>query len=114
MNFRIQKFNNDGRFLMKIGSNGDGTGDMGRPKGVAVDSQGHIYVVDAIFDTVQIFNQDGEFLLNFGTTGSGPGEFWLPSGIFVDSNSRIYVADSYNKRVQIFDYIGVKDEVLRR
>ena len=114
MNFRVQKFNNDGRFLMALGSNGDGTGDMGRPKGVAVDSFGYIYVVDAIFDTVQIFDQDGLFLLNFGTTGSGPGEFWLPSAIFVDSKSRIYVADSYNERVQIFEYLGAKDEVLRR
>lgn len=114
MNFRVQKFNNDGRFLMQIGSHGDGTGDMGRPKGVAVDSFGYIYVVDAIFDTVQIFDQDGDFLLNFGATGSGPGEFWLPSGIYVDGTSRIYVSDSYNKRVQIFEYLGAKDDVLKR
>jgi DNA-binding beta-propeller fold protein YncE len=99
---------------MQIGSHGDGTGDMGRPKGVAVDLFGYIYVVDAIFDTVQIFDQNGEFLLNFGATGSGPGEFWLPSGIFVDSDSRIYVADSYNERVQIFEYLGAKDDVLKR
>ena len=114
MNFRVQKFNNDGRFLLFISSHGDGTGDMGRPKGVAVDSLGYIYVVDAIFDTVQIFNQNGEFLLNFGLRGSGPGEFWLPAGIFIDANSRIYVADSYNGRVQIFDYLGAKDDVLKR
>jgi DNA-binding beta-propeller fold protein YncE len=114
MNFRVQKFNNDGRFLMTIGSHGDGTGDMGRPKGVAVDPFGYIYVVDAIFDTVQIFDQEGDFLLNFGSTGSGPGEFWLPSGIYVDAKARIYVSDSYNKRVQIFEYLGAKDDVLKR
>jgi sugar lactone lactonase YvrE len=76
------------------------------PKGVAVDSRGHIYVVDALFDAVQIFDRRGQLLLAFGGRGTGPGEFWLPNGLFIDSQDRIYVADSYNQRIQIFEYVG--------
>lgn len=48
-------------------------GDFARPKGVAVDSEGHIYVVDAAFGNVQIFNSEGLLLLFFGQMGTGPG-----------------------------------------
>mgnify|MGYP001615635158 CR=1 FL=1 len=77
-----------------------------------MDSEGHIYVVDALFDAVQIFDREGRFLLSFGSSGQGKGKFWLPSGIFVDNSDRIYVSDSFNKRVQIFKYLkedGSKD-----
>jgi len=42
---------------------------------MAADSNGHIYVVDAIFDNFQIFSNDGKLLLNVGETGKGPGGF---------------------------------------
>ena len=80
----------------------------------AVDPDGRIYVVDAIFDTVQIFDRNGEFLLNFGSSGTRDGMFWLPTGIYVDDNYRIYVSDSYNKRLQVFEYLGDKVDVLKR
>ncbi len=79
---------------------------MAAPKGVAVDGEGHVYVVDALFDAVQIFDEDGRFLLGFGQRGVGRGEFWLPNGLFIDLDGRIYVADSYNRRVQVFEYLA--------
>jgi DNA-binding beta-propeller fold protein YncE len=104
MNFRIQVFDADGRFLRVIGSSGDSTGHFQRSKGIALDSDGNLYVADALADTVQIFDRDGRFLLNFGAAGKADGEFWIPAGIAVDEQDRIYVADSYNARVQIFQY----------
>lgn len=76
------------------------------PKGLALDSDGHIYVVDALFDAVQIFDRQGQYLLTFGERGLDPGQFWLPGGIFIDPQDRIYVADSYNQRIQIFEYLA--------
>ncbi len=105
MNFRIQIFEPDGRFIRAFGEAGDSSGYFARPRGVATDSDGNIYVVDALFDTVQIFNEKGDLLLYFGKRGEGAGEFWLPAGIFIDDRDRIFVTDSYNKRVQIFEYV---------
>ncbi len=105
LNFRIQIFTPDGKFLNAFGKPGDGPGYFARPRGVAVDSDGNIYVVDALFDNVQVFNKNGELLMDFGGPGHGYGEFWLPSGIFIDSSDRIYVSDSYNQRVQVFQYM---------
>ena len=105
MNFRIQVFDLDGMFRSNFGKLGDGTGDFSKPKGIAVDSEGHIYVVDAEFDVVQIFDKQGKLLLIFGGSGTQEGQFFLPAGIFIDEKDKIYVCDSYNSRVQIFQYI---------
>ena len=72
------------------------------PKGIAVDSYGNIYVVDALFHGVQIFDYMGNYLYQFGNQGREARNFWMPSGIYIDENDKIYVADSYNSRIQIF------------
>jgi DNA-binding beta-propeller fold protein YncE len=72
------------------------------PKGVAVDDDGVVYVVDGLFDNVQLFDRAGAFLLTLGARGTGFGEFWLPSGAFIDGEDRLYVCDTYNRRVQVF------------
>jgi sugar lactone lactonase YvrE len=73
-----------------------------------VDSEGDLYVVDGIFDTVQVFNPKGELLYYFGKTGFGPAEFQLPAGLFIDHRDRVYVVDSFNRRVQRFQYTAAK------
>ncbi len=110
LNFRIQVFSPEGRFLRSFGSAGDGPGYFSRPRGVAADSDGNIYVVDGLFDNVQVFDREGRLLMAFGGPGHGYGEFWLPTGIFIDKKDMIYVSDSYNKRVQVFQYL--KEKVL--
>jgi len=102
MNFRIQSFEATGKFLWTFGQNGNGSGDLAAPKGVASDSDENIYVADALFDAVQIFNRQGRLLLAFGESGAQPGQFAMPRGLFISSEHKIYVADAYNKRVQIF------------
>ncbi|HPC59398.1 MAG TPA: 6-bladed beta-propeller [Verrucomicrobiota bacterium] len=106
MNSRVQILDAAGRFVGQIGRLGDSPGQFSRPKGVAADSFGHVYVIDALFDNVQIFDPAGRLLLAFGAPGSGAGEFWLPNGIAISRNNEIFVADSYNRRLQIFKYIG--------
>ena len=85
---------------------GRGSGNLSRPKGVAVDRDGHIYVVDSMFHALQIFDQEGQLLLPIGQQGNAPGEFWLPVGVFLNDNDEIYIADSYNRRVLVFRYLG--------
>ena len=105
LNFRIQVFSAEGKFLKKFGRAGDNPGYFARPRGVAVDSDGNIYVVDGLFDNIQIFDKDFRLLMAFGGPGNGYGQFWLPAGIYIDSNDTIYISDNYNKRVQIFQYL---------
>ncbi len=106
MNGRVQVFDDQGTFKKQIGSIGGGFGQFSRPKGLAVDSAGRIYVVDAMFDNLQIFNPEGQLLLPIGGGGTGPGQFWLPNGIVINSRNEIFVADSYNRRLQVFKYVG--------
>jgi sugar lactone lactonase YvrE len=80
---------------------------MFRPKGIALDSEGHLYVVDGLWGKVQVFDQEGHLLYYFGNQGTDKGEFQLPSGLFIDRDDRIFVVDSYNRRVQVYRYFGL-------
>jgi DNA-binding beta-propeller fold protein YncE len=108
MNFRVQTFDRKGGFLGKIGKLGDSSGAMFRPKGIAVDSENHIYLVEGMWGSVQVFDREGQLLYLFGGRGAGLGQFQLPAGLFIDHNDRVYVADSYNHRVQVFQYHALK------
>jgi DNA-binding beta-propeller fold protein YncE len=107
LNFRVQVLDKSGNFQYAIGKLGPGRGDMFRPKGVGVDSEGHIYVVEGINNTVQVFNREGHLLYYFGQRGSGFGDFQLPTGLFIDGADKVYVVDSYNHRVEVFQYFAL-------
>lgn len=104
-NFRVQLLTRDGAAVRTIGQKGNGAGDFALPKGVAVDSVGNIYVVDAQFENIQVFDQTGQLLMAFGEEGTAGGEFWLPAGIAIDKQDRIWVADTGNRRLQLFSCI---------
>jgi sugar lactone lactonase YvrE len=108
MNFRIQFFDRHGTFQGAIGAPGNTEAGIYRPKAIAIDSEGHIYLVEGEWGLVQVFNRQGQLLYNFGN-GTGFGSFRLPSGLFIDRDDRVYLVDSYNRRVQIFQYSGVRD-----
>jgi DNA-binding beta-propeller fold protein YncE len=103
--FRVQLLDLDGRHIRTIGRKGDAAGDFSLPKGVALNSEGHVYVVDAQFENIQIFDDQGRLLMAFGEEGAGPGQFWLPAGLAIDEQDRIWVADSGNQRIQVFAYM---------
>ena len=67
--------------IRQFGAQGDMPGYFAHPRGLAVDSQDHLYVVDAQFEAVQVFGPDGALLLAFGEEGRNRGQFWLPAGI---------------------------------
>lgn len=85
------------------GVNGTADGDLGAPMGVAVDSSGHVYVVEYSNNRIQEFSSSGEFITKWGTSGTGDGEFSGPMGIAIDdTNGFIYIADTGNNRIQKF------------
>jgi len=105
LNYRVQMldpfFRNGGSF----GSQGNAIGRFSSPKSVAVDSDGDIYVTDALLDDFQIFSRAGELLLAVGRKGEKDGEFLSPGGIAIDKSDQIYIVDTLNKRLQIFQYM---------
>jgi DNA-binding beta-propeller fold protein YncE len=105
MNFRVEVFSPEGKFLETWGTQGNRFGEFLKPKGVALDSFQNIYIVDSDFDNLQIFDQQKRLLLYLGGMGRAPGTFWLPAGIHIDRNNRIYVADQNNRRIQIFQLL---------
>ncbi len=110
LNSRIQVFSPDGEFQRTFGQRGLYVGNLPRPKGVAVDSDGNIYVVESYYDYLLVFDRDGRFLLPIGGSGNEVGQFYLPAGVWTDANDRIYIADMFNGRVVIFEYLGDGDE----
>jgi len=63
---------------------GDGLGQFARLKGIALDRDDRLYVVDAMSQVVQIFNQEGKVLTWFGEPGSEVKEQNLPAKVLVD------------------------------
>lgn len=88
------------------GQLGTGSGEFDEPTGVAVDSNGNVFVVDRNNDRVQKFDASGSPLGNWGSTGAANGEFDSPRDVAVDSNDDVYVTDGNNDRVQKFTNSG--------
>lgn len=107
LNSRVQVFSTTGELLnRRFGQRGLYLGNLVRPKGVAVDGEGNVYVVESYHDSLLVFSARGEFLLPIGGTGTSTGRFYLPSGVWVDAKNRVYVADMFNGRVVLFQFLG--------
>ena len=103
-NFRVQVFDAEGKFVRKFGDVGRRTGQFSRPKGIAVDRWGNVYVVDTAFGNVQIFSPEGALLMFLGNRGSvdEPAKYMLPSGVDTDEDGRVYIVDQFFRKVDIF------------
>jgi len=107
-NLRVQKFNSSGTFLAKIATEAP----VG-PVGVAVDTQGNIYVTNHRTHDhyVQKFDSAGHLSVAWGSNGSGDGQFLGagnngPDQIALGPHGNVYVTDPLNSRIQKFDPNG--------
>lgn len=89
-----------------IGKRGTQVGDLVRPKGVAVDSENNLYVIESYHDHMLIFDEQARFLLPIGGAGMAAGKFYLPSGVWIDRGNRVFVADTFNGRIAVFQFLG--------
>ncbi len=76
-----------------------------KPRGIAIDSEDNIYVVDTGNAQIKKFDSTGKFLLLWGSLGTEYGQFKKPTGIFANQRY-IYVLDTGNARIQKFDNGG--------
>ncbi len=108
-NHRIQKFTEDGQPVLMWGKYGQPVADdpdsksfFWGPRGVAVDSQGRVFVADTGNKRIVVFDEAGKYLTEFGTAGLDAGQFDEPVGVAVADDGTVYVTDTWNQRIQSF------------
>jgi DNA-binding beta-propeller fold protein YncE len=87
---RVKMFKMNGEYISAVGSYGAGISQFVRPKGIAVDRELNLFVVDAGFENVQVFNKEGELLMFFGGPYKGPGDLYLPAKVTIDYDHLTY------------------------
>jgi DNA-binding beta-propeller fold protein YncE len=96
-NKRIQVLDKSGHFLRAL--------DLAyadRRTGLAVDSQGSIYVSDSSLDQIQVLGREGLKRYTFDLSSVKDANFSHPSAMWVDAGRSLYVVDSQHNRVGIF------------
>lgn len=103
---KIKVFEKSGRYTGSIGAFGRHAGQFVRPKGIDIDKEGHIFIVDAAFENVQIFNRQADVLMYFGGPYKKPGHMWLPADVTlaysVNSYFEKYVEPRFKLEYVIF------------
>lgn len=104
--------------LAGVTGSADGTGNEARftyPVGVAVDTDGYIYVADDFNDTIRKISPAGDVTTLAGQPGAsgsqdGTGNearFDQPTGVAVDKGGNVYVADTGNSTIRKITQDGV-------
>jgi DNA-binding beta-propeller fold protein YncE len=107
LNYRVEVFDADGKFIRTFGKHGDGPGYFAMPKGIAVDCDGHIWVTDSMQNRIHLFTQEGDLLMWMGNKqGVLPGTFSGLQYIMIDDKTnRVFTSETYPGRVQEFLYV---------
>lgn len=122
-NLRVQRFGPGGEFELSWGSEGEAPGQFGLfagdvsqgPGGIAIGSDGNLYVADTWNHRIQVFTPEGDYVRSWGSffdaaddptqAALQPGLFYGPRGIAAH-DGLIYVTDTGNERVQVFTEEG--------
>lgn len=95
-----------------IGGSGATPGLFSDPRGLAVDSNGLVYIADSNNHRVQVFSSSAElqqvwgFFADSSTGEPPPGGFNQPWDLTVASDGSVIVIDTWNHRIQRFNQEG--------
>ena len=98
-------YNRSMRSLGIYGLDEPGTQRLNRPRGIAANEKGEVYVADTgNHRIVKLFNPGDDLLFksSIGKKGTGQNEFNQPYGVALDSQGILYVTDSQNNRIQVY------------
>lgn len=109
-NNRIQTYTPDGKYKGRIPVEQESRippkGGLDSPSGVALDSEGNVYVVNRGSSRVMKFNAQGYLLKEWAEVGSAQGRLVRPSRIAIGAGGTLWVTDTGNHRVQVFSPEG--------
>ena len=113
----------------RAGYSGDGgpaiQAQLNGPQGLALDSNGNLYIADSVNNRVRIVNNSGVINTFAGTGKSSPGGggtfndgglainglLRLPSGVCVDANTNVYIADTGDNLIRKVTPDGIINSV---
>jgi streptogramin lyase/DNA-directed RNA polymerase subunit RPC12/RpoP len=75
------------------------------PERVAVDGNGHLFVLDRWKGDIYHLDPDGKFIDRFAGGDGGPGGAMTPEDIAIDGRGRVYVSDM-GTAIRVFDPSG--------
>ncbi len=84
---RVSKFTADGKLIERFGSTGQGHLQVSAPHGIAMDTEGRLFIADRDNNRILIWDQEGNYIHQWN-------QFGRPSGVYIDHTDTIYVADS--------------------
>lgn len=106
LNYRIQKFNKNGKFLLAFGKQGKGKGEFGRYiNKLGIDGEDNLYAADYWNYRIQKFDNDGNYVLDFKTLGVDEEKQKHIEDLKVMPSGRIY-ANDFKTGWQAFDSKG--------
>ena len=98
----------DGHLIHQFGND-----QLTQPNGIALNSNGSIYVIDLALQCLLIFNKSGKLGTRLGQEGSRPGEFNYPHFVVIGSDDHIFVSEARNCRIQELTPLGTYNKELR-
>lgn len=87
---RVTKFDNEGIYKQIFGFQSTSIHGLVRPKGLDIDKEGRLWIIDAGTNVAKIYNAQAQLLLFFGTQGMGRGQMYLPGTVRVDYDNIEY------------------------
>ncbi|MDB6040550.1 MAG: repeat containing protein, partial [Verrucomicrobiales bacterium] len=101
---RVQKFSPDGKFLMFWQMPQT---DKGKPKGMDLDKDGNVIVVEPHYSRVNHYSTDGKLLRQWGDNGTNAGQLAFPRSVAVASTGEIFLSEyGMAERIQKFSADG--------
>jgi trimeric autotransporter adhesin len=97
------------------GFTGDGAqatlGNLNRPRGIALDASGNIYIADSENNRIRLVTKSTGFISTVAGTGTGTytgdggqataATLYGPRDVAVDASGNVYIADFYNNRIRL-------------
>jgi len=77
-------------------------------KGVAVDQDKRVYIINFPSKSINVYKPDGSYLQNISRNGRGPGEFQWPLAIRI-KNNRLYLLGYDQQKICVYNLKTMKD-----
>ena len=103
---RAQILSRNDRWVSPISEFGIELGQLYRPKGVAVDSSGRVFISDSSLRVEQVFSPQGAFIGILTGEDHHPLRFEHPMGLRFDAAGRLYVVELKADRVAVVELSG--------